>query len=378
MDSIELSIIILTCHRIDRCHDSLLHNQAALAHRACEWWIINNGGTDFSLPDGLTQPTHLLQMPTNLGTAARNKAQPNGRYVLMLDDDAYIEQETIDSAIREMEQNPGAGGVILPVEGEGCLLQTVFHGCAVLFSTPVLNIINGYPDHYLYYGEEYDVAFRMTAANFHMRPTLQDVPSVRHVRDSGGRNIDHIMYRLIRNNAYCWIRCLPWREILPALLDTLHRYNHVSRKEKARAGFWRGVRAVPYALWRGLRNRSPMTQQQFEHIAMFNQLKELRPINGSSELILCGIGKFMRSTIQRLQQQGWNIIAIAETNPSFLETKLRKIPVITKEEALTKTNTWILTGLLAAPANRRWINEFKKKNYEPINNGEIQILKPMV
>lgn len=361
MNQIDISVIILTCNRIQRCHDSLKKNQAALAHLNTEWWIINNGPSDFALPENLSAPTQLLQMPENMGTVARNQAEPNGRFVLMLDDDAYIEPETVDAALKEMEEHPTAGGVILPVKGEGCLLQTIFHGCAVLFATPALNIINGYPDHYLYYGEEYDVAFRMAAVNFYMRPTLQGVPPVLHVRDSGGRNLDHIMYRLVRNNTFCWMRCLPAREILPALIDTLYRYYHVSRKENARAGFWRGVRAVPGALWRGWRLRAPMNQEQFEKMAMLDELKEIKPTDGNNRLILCGIGKFMRTTIRTLKKNGWNIVAIAEGNPAFHGRSACGIKIVSKDEALAQQDCAFLTGLIAAPGNQDWTEQLEKQ-----------------
>ena len=367
MEPIDISIIILTCHRKERCHDSLLKNQAALSRYTTEWWIINNGSKDFTLPEVLGAPTHLLHMDKNLGTAARNHAKPNGRYVLMLDDDAYIQTATIEAAIEDLDRHPATSGVILPVAGEGCLLQTVFHGCAVLFTAPALNVIGGYPNHYLYYGEEYDVAFRLAAVNFFMRPTLQNVPPVEHVRDGNGRDVDHIMYRLVRNNAFCWIRCLPLREVLPALLDTLQRYYHVSRKENARKGFWRGVHAVPFALWRGLRQRRPMNREQFEKMAMLDELKQLHPSGENNRLILCGIGKFMRTTLRTLRKNGWNIIAIAETNPAFQHQKICGIKIINEEQALTQTDTCFLTGLIAAPGNLQWSRKLSDRGHKKEN-----------
>ena len=361
MNPVDISIIILTCHRKERCHDSLLKNQAALSRYSTEWWMINNGSKDFTLPDNLLAPTHLLHMDTNLGTAARNHAKPNGRYVLMLDDDAYIQTATIEAAIEDLDRHPATSGVILPVAGEGCLLQTVFHGCAVLFTAPALNVIGGYPNHYLYYGEEYDVAFRLAAVNFFMRPTLQNVPPVEHVRDGNGRDMDHIMYRLVRNNAFCWMRCLPLREVLPALLDTLQRYDHVSRKENARAGFWRGVRAVPFALWRGWRNRSPMNREQFEKMAMLNELKQIHPSGENNRLILCGIGKFMRTTIRILRKNGWQIEAIAEQNPAFPGNRICGVRITTREQALALKNCSFLTGVIAVPANQQWVERLQPR-----------------
>jgi GT2 family glycosyltransferase len=357
MGSIELSVIILTCNRIKRCHDSLANNQAALAHRSCEWWIVNNGTPDFELPLGLTAPTHLLHMPKNLGTSARNKAlsQPQGHYVLMLDDDAYIAASTVDRAIEDLEQHPDAGGVILPVEGEGCLLPTVFHGCAVLFSLQALTAIGGYPDHYLYYGEEYDVAFRLAAAGFFMRPAPDGVSPARHVRDSGGRSMDHILYRLVRNNAFCWARCLPLREIFPALKDTLHRYFHVSRKENARAGFWRGIRAVPFALWRGFATRSALTRAQFNRIALLHELENIHP-DTRRKLVLCGLGKFARRTLDCLRRNGWQLEAILEHNPAFQGRRFCGVPVISPDElaVFIEEKACILTGTASVPVNRTW------------------------
>lgn len=380
MEEIEISVIILTCHREERCHDSLRKNQAALSRFVTEWWIINNGSKDFTLPDDLQALTHLLHMDKNIGTAARNHAKPKGRYVLMLDDDAYIEAATIEAAIQDLAHHPASSGTILPVAGEGCLLQTVFHGCAVLFAAPALNVIGGYPDHYLYYGEEYDVAFRLAAVNFFMRPILQGVPPVRHVRDSKGRNMNHIMYRLVRNNAFCWMRCLPQGEAFPALLDTLFRYYHVSRKENARAGFWRGVRAVPFALWRGWRNRRPMNREQFEKMAMLDELRKIRPQNGQNKLIVCGIGKFMRATLRILRQNGWDIDAIAEQNPAFPGLRTCGTRIITPEQALSKKSSSFLTGLIAAPGNRQWKEALHTEGHDAESDSDAlcRLFRPVI
>ena len=372
MSQIELSVIILTCHRIARCHDSLAKNQAALSHRSCEWWIVNNGGPDFELPLGLIAPTHLLHMNENLGTAARNRAlaQPQGRYVMMLDDDAYIDAAMVDRAIEEMEKHPGAGGVILPVEGEGCLLPTIFHGCAVLFSLDALRAIEGYPDHYLYYGEEYDVAFRMAAAGYFMLPAPDGSPAALHVRDSGGRSMGHIFYRLVRNNAFCWARCLPFREVGPALADTLHRYYYVSRKEDARAGFWRGVRAVPWALVRGLRCRSALTDEPFRRIAMLNDLEAIRPAE-SPRLVVCGLGKFARRTLDCLRQSGWTIEAVLERNPAFHGCRFCGVPILPAQELkrFVEQDVCVLTGVVSAPVNVQWEAEMAELGRVPQESG---------
>lgn len=372
MQAVELSVIVLTCNRPERCRDSLRKNQAALSAWRCEWLIVNNGAADFTLPPDLPAPSRLLQMPRNLGTEARNTAlnEARGTYILVLDDDAYIPAGTLAPALRALHTTAAAGGIILPVENEGCLLPTIFHGCAALFRRTALQSIGGYPPNYGYYGEEYDITFRLIAAGHRLLPVPPDTPPVHHARDPAGRNPGNILYRLIRNNTFCWARYLPLKALPHALYDTLYRYRHVARRENARRGFARGLLALPAALLRGLRQRTPLHPAEFESLSLNAAVRQaartLRK-RGLRRVVLCGLGKLPSGWFDILQRQGIEIRAVTEQNPAFHGRHFRRVAIRPPQEldALIDPSTAFLCGTVAAPANRFWTERLAQAGLRP-------------
>jgi len=361
MNHTDISVIILTCNRIERCRDSLQKNQAELAEFSTEWWIVNNGQEPVELPPDAPAPTRLIQMPHNGGTAARNAAlgKAAGSCILMIDDDAYIQKETIASAFKQLKQNPQAGGIILPVKNESCLLPTIFHGCAVLFSTAAIEAAGGYPTDYLYYGEEYEVSFRLASAGYLMLQAEPGLPEAIHVRDPIGRNTGHILYRLVRNNTCCWARSLPFRHMPGAIYDTVHRYHYVSIKEKSRKGYLRGLAAMPTALIRGLFSRHALDKKNYGEISLNTAVTEAAQtikVQGINKVVLCGLGKFPSGWLKILKKQGLEIIAILEQNPAFHGHRLRGVRILPPKalSEIIDSDTALISGISSAPANTFW------------------------
>lgn len=381
MEEIDISVIVLTCNRSERCRDSLKKNQAELASFRTEWWLINNGTETVELPPAPPAPTRLIQMPRNGGTAARNAVlgKASGSCLLMIDDDAYINRASIQSAFNQLQEHPEAGGVILSVQNEGCLLSTIFHGCAVLFSTAALEAAGGYPTDYLYYGEEYEVSFRLASAGYLMLQAEPDLPEAVHVRDSQGRDTNHILYRLVRNNTCCWARSLPFRHLGGALYDTLYRYHHVATKEQARAGFRRGVRSLPRALLRGLFSRHALNEENYGEISLNTALEQVaRQIKKEDHprIVLCGFGKFPSGWIRILKIHGLEIIGILEQNSAFHGRHFRGIPIHSPEalNKLTDPQNYFITGISSRPANTDWENRLTKHGQtSPLEMGSLKV-----
>jgi GT2 family glycosyltransferase len=383
MDQIDISVIVLTCNRPERCRDSVQKNQAELADFSTEWWIVNNGEEAVELPSDSPAPTRLIQMPHNGGTAARNAVlgKAAGSCLLMIDDDAYIHRESISSALEQLKQHPQAGGVILPVENESCLLPTIFHGCAVLFSTAALEAAGGYPTDYLYYGEEYEVSFRLASAGYLMLQAEPGTPEAIHVRDARGRNTNHILYRLVRNNTCCWARSLPFRHLWTAMYDTMHRYHHVSIKEKSRKGYLRGLVAMPAALLRGLFSRHALDETNYGEISLNTAVAETgRAIKaqGMDHVVLCGLGKFPSGWLKILKKQGLKVIAFLEQNHAFHESRLNGIQILPPEMLpdVIDDNTALLSGTSSAPANAFWKQTLERSGYTLCSEGpQVQAWK---
>jgi hypothetical protein len=358
-----LSIVVLTFSRPDRCADSLRKNRAALSSLSPIWYLINNGGPAVETDAGI----HRIELPENQGTSARNRAleQIETPYVLMLDDDAYIEEETVHAALEALDAVLDAGLIMLPVNQEGCLLPTIFHGCAVLFRTEALKQVGGYPDDYLYYGEEYEVSFRLAAAGYQLLPALPQSPPVLHVRDSGGRNKSHIIYRNIRNNSLCWVRHFPLQALGAALFDTLFRYRHVARKEQATAGFRRGLPALAISLLSGFSTRTPLSGEAFEQLTLLTALRALlAETDRVAPLILCGLGKFPSLWLKELVKTGRRPIAILEHNPAFHGRTFRGIPIIPAEQFTNYPSALYLTGTSSLPDAERWNSLLQNNRYQ--------------
>jgi hypothetical protein len=317
-------------------------------------------------------------MPSNQGAAARNAgiAAASCKSLIMLDDDAFIEPPHIQALLHGLETTPLAGSFSFPVrnatEAEGCLLPTIFHGCACGFRKSSLLDAGGYPTDYLYYGEEYEVAFRLYAKGYSSLRSSGGIP-VRHERDPGGRNKSRIIKLLIQNNL-CWI----WTHFSPRLIfgatqDILQRYRCVARKEHVQLGYHHGNQFIPLAILRGLLHRKQMSKELLHKALLLSPLAHAsRQLNnaGMTRVILCGTGKFPTLWLNQLRQHHVKLEAILELNPCWTGQKIAGIPVITDPAEITKrlkTDVPALAGISSFPENERWYELLKSHTYFPVS-----------
>ncbi|MBI5101809.1 MAG: glycosyltransferase family 2 protein [Nitrospirae bacterium] len=172
--------------------------------------VVDNASTDGSaemVEQGFPGVT-LIKNPLNLGFAAANNQAmktAGGRYLLLLNSDAFIEEQSVETLIRFMEDHPraaAAGPKILNTDGtlqnkgfcfpsiKGSLLflfgidrllgpklrarlfpglywdedQTTkvdfLHGCCMIVRKDALNVTGGLPEDYFMYFEEQDWCYR--------------------------------------------------------------------------------------------------------------------------------------------------------------------------------------------------------------------------
>jgi len=366
----DLSVIIVTFNRPQRCFDVVKHTAKALAGRRAEILVVNNGTQPVDLPEYMEEiPCRILTAPRNLGAAAKNIAMAvaSGIYLLVLDDDAYIESDVIEPMICLFQGDPTLGAVSFRIAGntaeEACILPSVFHGCACAFRRDILQAIGGYPADFVYYGEEYDVAFRLYAAGY--KTGLCDKYfGARHVREQSGRNISRIIHYLVRNNLYLWFAYFPLYAIPGAVGDTLRYYRLVAQKEGAEKGFWQGCLSLFGSAARGLHKRKVLPPVIFGlaslNSAVENACLQLKN-KGVQQVIICGVGKIpsvWKKTIER------HLIRIQEYwdfNPCWKNQSLLGKPVVYIEnnaqirEKLNK-NTAYLVGMSALSETRNWSN----------------------
>ena len=328
--------------------------------------VINNGTEPVQLPATIADvPCRVIQMPRNLGALARNKGLrlAGGGAVLALDDDSYIDSGLIEAMLNSLNRDSRIGAVAFRVQNgdreESCLLPTVFHGCACGFRRSALMEVGGYPSGYLYYGEEYDLAFRLYQAGY--RITICNASRrVRHVRDDAGRSNDRILRLLVRNNAYLWFAFLPLRQFLPALRDTLQRYALVAVKEGATRGFRAGCAQIPASIVRGLLNRRPLSPDVFRKIFLVDRIESLcrHPIvRKRRRIVLCGVGKFPSLWTRLLRRQGVEPVAFWDHNPCWRGQSVDGVPVHvagSDELPVAPPDSLWLVGATSLAENARW------------------------
>ena len=366
----DISLIILTCNRPTRCVDSAWHNTLAMQGLRAETIVVNNGALPVSLPAAIAGiPCRVIQMPANLGAAARNDGirAATGEFILTLDDDAYMDPDLVPQMLTAFKDNPAMGAVAFRIrnakkdEEEGCLLPTVFHGCACGFRKSAIIKAGGYPTDTLYYGEEYDVTFRLYGAGF--RIGFCTGPQwVRHDRDPAGRSAAHIIQLLVRNNTRFLWKHFPAQFIPLAFRDVLQRYRLVAAKENVSQGYLQGLCAIPSAIHRGLLHRQPMRQDIFLPAMILDKVERtgrrlLRA--GAAEVLIGGVGKFPSLWLAALKRNGIRVRAFLDTNTCWKDQKIGGIPVaVTGADVATQLDSGLpcLVGAASLPENENWSN----------------------
>lgn len=331
-----VTVMVLTRDRPDRCARCVRETLVSLEETPGDILVVDNGGnTDIPLAD--PSRCRVLVLRRNFGPAARNMAMSfvTNPVVLMLDDDATIGKQAIRRMLEIIASSPDVGAVTFRVKNnrheEGCLLPTVFHGCACGFRVSAIREAGGYPEWNDYYGEEYDVAFRLYSRGYRI---IRLEETVTHHRDSRGRNINRIIRNCIRNNSRLWASSFPRNFVGPALKDTLDRYRLVARKENAWRGYLTGIAGMPWAVAEGLRSRHLISDSVFSRIILMQQLERegrLLIERGYRRVILCGAGKFPSIWVRCLRSIGLVVDAVWDFNPCWNGGTADGVPCVVQD-----------------------------------------------
>ncbi len=384
-----VTAVILTNGRAKRCAQTAHSTATALQNVGGELFVVNNSAKNIPLDIKINGVRCTIINPgLNMGASARNLAISRSKtpFMLMLDDDASIEPEAVQKMVDVFNADHSIGAVNFRIFNdhgeEGCLLPTVFHGCACGFRTSAIRKAGGYPEDFIYYGEEYYLSFELQRAGY--RIALLDLPdAAHHFRDNTGRDMNRIIHLLIRNNIYTWTVFFPYKYIPAATVDTLRRYAMVAVKEKAIKGFFKGILSVPFSFARGFIDRKPLPPAVFARITLIEQLEEtarkLRH-HGIDNIVLCGSGKFPGLWIKILAHHGihvdhlldrnhcWNNHTICGKNiyrqfnsisPSGVASPARFSP--TEKKAF-------LSGFASFPENKYWSSLLSATDLFPLDS----------
>jgi GT2 family glycosyltransferase len=248
-----ISYVLPTRNRPERLKQTLRAIESLGDHRVCggaEVVVVDNASTE-----RLVMPRELaggiavrsIELSRNEGAAARNigveASDPNSEWVVMLDDDSYPDDMEFLANLQRQPEDVAAVSADIWLEARGVResggLPEVFIGCGVAIRRRVFLELGGYDASFGYYVEEYDLAARMLLAGY--RVTFDPLFSVTHAKVAGGRDMNLILSRLVRNNGWVAQRYAPEHARLTELREIRSRYRRIAEKERAIRGYGAGL-----------------------------------------------------------------------------------------------------------------------------------------
>ncbi|MBU6413715.1 MAG: glycosyltransferase family 2 protein [Planctomycetes bacterium] len=150
---------------------------------ALEIIVCDNASSDGSADHVATHwpHVHLLRLPNNIGVAGFNRAAQHATsdIILILDDDAWPDPESLYSALSHLRTTPPLGGIMLhrrhpatgnpewPPDGlplSGLQLDWPDFGCANLVRRECWQNVGGYEESFFLYRNDTDLALKLKAA----------------------------------------------------------------------------------------------------------------------------------------------------------------------------------------------------------------------
>ncbi|HZW09168.1 MAG TPA: glycosyltransferase [Phycisphaerales bacterium] len=257
-----ISFVIPTRNRPERLSATLDALGKLTLGRSAEVILADNASDEpVCAPGAIASgaPVRVVRLHVNLGAAARNAAvdaaSPAASWVIMLDDDSYpVERhEPFGAFLDRLDRQPREVAAVmadihLPAERrrESGGLPEVFIGCGAAIRRDAFAAAGGYDPAFGYYAEEYDLAAKLLLRG--ARIVFDPAFVVHHHKAAAGRDVDLILERLVRNN--CWVmqRYAPDDLRRRMLREQRRRYRQIADKERALAGFGRGLVELRHTL----------------------------------------------------------------------------------------------------------------------------------
>ena len=255
---------------------------SAAAHAAiggAEVIIVDNASdppvnVEVSLANGM--PVRVIRRDSNEGAAARNigAQAARGEWIVMLDDDSYpLDAQHIALLLEADEDVAAMGANIALLDGkrEAGGLPEVFVGCGVALRRQAFLDAGGYDPSFDYYVEEYDLCAKLILNGWRIVHDLRF--RVRHEKISVGRDMNRILWRLVRNNGWVAQRYAPaaWRQA--ELEEIVSRYGRIAMKENAAEGYSCGMSELLQTL-----DRQPHREMSIEQFDRFTVLTSARSV----------------------------------------------------------------------------------------------------
>ncbi len=271
--SFDCSLVIPT-HNRRAVLDATLSRIEALPDRRCEIIVVDNGSTDGTADLARRHPrVRWIELGANLGAAARNvgAVAARGRLLLMLDDDSWPAETTVERLVDLFDSRPRLGAVACrvrladyPHRHDAGGVPGVFFNCGGAIRRSAFLQAGGFPIDYDYYVEEYDLCCRLWQRNWSVQPRGDML--VWHQRVTKNRDNNRMLRLLVRNNLRLWQRYAPDPMIDDLIEATIERYRRVALRENALDGFHAGLEEGRAETAGRKSRRCPLSVGQFENI----------------------------------------------------------------------------------------------------------------
>lgn len=264
----------------------------------------------------------------NLGAASRNRgvqhAHRASRWVVMLDDDSNPADGLFVHALHDAPPEVAVltADIRLPMQDrrEDGGLPEVPIGCGAAIRRDVFDSLRGYDAAFEYYVEEYDLAARILAAGY--RIDFEPRFRVNHYKVAGGRDMNRIVARLVRNG--CWVmqRYAPESERRTQLRAVRQRCRLIAELENARDGFRAGLEDLRRTLHE--QPRRPHDRHTFDRFTgLWHARDALRRAYDAEPFATAAIvsrGKNAWAVDRALEEMGVTLVAEADAQALVIGT----------------------------------------------------------
>ena len=220
-----VSIVMINWNRKDILKQ-VLTKLASQTYARHEIVIADNGSTD-GAPDMVEKEfpqVKLMRLNANLGIKGYNIAFENshGQYIVILDNDSFLEDEGIAKIIRKFEKYPNLGALgckvynyysgnihhwhptVKEVDGpEEGFHSPLFNGCAAAAKRSVLEEVGFYPEEFFLYENERDLCTRIINAGHDVR-YFTDIEGFHMVSEEGRSSERQVFYGTRNFIWYLW------------------------------------------------------------------------------------------------------------------------------------------------------------------------------
>jgi GT2 family glycosyltransferase len=278
-----VAVCLVTRNRAQTLRDAL----ASLTRQTVqpdEVIIVDNASEDETSGVASQSGALVLTLGKNIGCApARNRAAraSNADLLFFFDDDSILQDDAIERAVTVADANPSAvvlapqiveNGAPRPAEVEETQACATFTGQCVV-RREALSKFGGYPETFLYGGEEQDLGLRIldSGADIIFAPAIV----VQHRPRAGARDVHQEVRAKLLNHVFVRWKYLPVTLATVSTLRTVALQAWWSAREGTLSAWVRATVAIPSTVTTAWRVRSPISQDAVRRYRLLRRHEEL-------------------------------------------------------------------------------------------------------